>query len=363
MTDKNTIIYRAAPNKSINSKNKNKIDDAVYVKIQRPWYIKILIYLSLAILIYLFFNIFTPLLNFSIYIQWWNRNGGKKYNSIFSIRQMAYYYNFLLYFYIGNLLGSGFRVFQSKSQVAFIMSMITTFGTYDSGSETDPSRFLLPRQICETIIPGSEEDATQYPNNATDWRKQLAEWGYPNPDDKTTTGNVPDILSKIDYNKWSAEGNGNFFYHQYNLPANSPFILSFFANSPSDPVIKWSPSAFLIALGISPIVGGGNSPLGGWWGYAVFALQSEKDTSFADMVDYLYTQEQSQLVQSAPQKCDGKAAGGIIVGGIQSAATFAMAGSAGGGPGAIIGGIFGFIFGSITSAGKHNCPGTKWTQG
>lgn len=355
MTDKNTIIYRAAPNKSINSKNKNKIDDAVYVKIQRPWYTKIIIFLLLAILIYLFFNIFTPLLDFSIYIQWWNRNGGKKYNKIFSITQMAYYYNFLLYYYIGNLLGSGFRVFQSKSQVAFIMSMITTFGTFDPGSETDPSRFLLPRQICETIIPGSDEDANQYPDNIPDWKDQLTKWGY--PDIKDVGGNVPSILSKLDSNKWSAEGNGNFFYHQYNMPITSPFIVSFFAGTPSDPIIKWSPDAFPIALGISPIVGGSSTPLGGWWGYAVYALQSEKDTTFSNMVEYLYTLETGQLQPSKPQKCDKSSIGPIAGGVVTTAATFAMAGSAGGPPGAIAGAIFGAIFGGFTSAGKQNCPG------
>jgi hypothetical protein len=321
------------------------------VSVQMDKGVRILLYIFYAILIYLFCQIFVPLLQFKIYIDWWHANGGKQYNNVFSIRQFAYYGNFRLYAIIGSLLSSGLTTIQNKSQYLFILSCMSTWGRYD---ETDENGFLLPIHICESIVVGEG-----YPTDTVGWKKKLETWGVPQD---VTIANM-NLNSEL----WEAED--NFLFHKYGIPQRSPFILSFQSGSAEGESHEvWYPTAFLIAVGINPTSQSQDSLYGGWWGFINTGLGTET-ASLGEIYRYLYGIESSQLPLNPTPPCS---IWGDISTTLTTAATFAMAGAAfgplgvvagfaitGAGVGIGVGTAIG-VAGAATKHGTKKCTGWKW---
>lgn len=319
------------------------------VRIQYPFWAKILLFFFLAILIYFIFEIFLPLLKFNIYIRWWNKNGGKKYNDIFSITLLAYREKFLLYYYIGSLLGGTDKT-MNGDQATFIFSMITNFG---KANESDTIGFLTPYNICENIAI----DLDPIPKTEDDWKTLFKSWGYPD-----SFGSIDEVIQYIgrpeNVKKWTDSKN-NFLWNRYGIFNDSPFVLSWFTNSYTGlhNNEKWDPKAFSVAVGITPFNIGQALPIGGWWGYCKYGVS---ESNFSNLASYIYSTYTNQKDFIPKKEC--KDAGLGIAGSlIQGFSTGAMAGAGfvslvatpvlpvvlGG---IIVGGIQGF-----TSAHSANC--------
>ncbi len=316
------------------------------VSVQMDKGVRIILYLFFALLVYLFCHIFVPLLQFKIYIDWWNSNGGKQYNNVFSIRQFAYYGNFRLYAIIDSLFSSGLTTIQNKSQYLFILSCMSTWGKYD---ETDDNGFLLPIHICESIIV--KDNKYTYPKDTVGWKKQLAIWGVPQ-----NIVIVSDLVQALNSDEWEAED--NFLFHKYGIPQQSPFILSFQSGSAEGESHEvWYPSAFQIAVGINPTSQSQDSLYGGWWGFINTGLGTE-NASLGEIYRYLYGVESSQLPINPKPPCS---AWGDVSSAFTTSATFAMAGAPFAPPvGAGVGLVFGLL---VAGASIGVNRGTKKCEG
>jgi len=313
------------------------------VRIHLGFWPRLSLYILGAILVYLIIQIFVPLLNFQIYIQWWNKNGGKKYKNVFSITQFAYYGSFRLYGIIGSLMSSGLTTIQNKSQYLFILSCITTWGKFDASDKTG---FLLPVHLCESIVVGDD-----YPTTTDGWKDQLAKWGVPS--DYVSTG---ELINHLDPKLWDVDR--NFLLKKYGIFQDSPFILGFATGASADlSNNKLYPTAFLTAVGIDYKVGIQSSSYGGWWGFINTGLGTETP-ALGEIYRQLYSLEASQLPLTPTPKCSVSGEIGSILG---TAASFSMAGAGiGQAPGAVIGGLAGLVVGLTTSgikAGTKKCKG------
>lgn len=311
------------------------------VKIKFPWWTKIILFFSLAVVIYFFFAIFTPLLSNLVLIQWWNSNGGKEFKDDFSIYKYSYYTSFRVYYNILKGTSGAYSNFDSDGQAAFFASMISGFSIYDP-KEKDEGRFLLPFNMCRTIVPKEMSDKYDYPDNNADWITKFQDWGFP----ENIPANIDDLITKIDQDQYQ-KANDNFLWNEYNIPQNSPLLLSFYADTSTGANgEKWYPDALSVALGSD--YSGLQAPFGGWWGYAKFGI-AEQD--YASLVSYIYATEARQSDATG----DGKSCGWGITGGLlQGGATGAMAGGALGPIGAITGFCIGGFAGGF-SAGQKDC--------
>lgn len=321
-----------------------------------PWYTRILIFVSLAVLIYLVFETFMPLLKFQIYIQWWNKNGGKEYRDHFSIYKLAYFQNFSLYYYIGNLGGNQLTSF-NKQQALFIMEIIQNFAKLgpDEGDPLAQFHQVLPKQICKTIVPDSYVSFFSFPlDDEGSWKKKFQEWGYPDP--SSPEGSSRDAITQnLDVNKWTS-AQDNFLYHAYNIPGQSAMLLDWYTGTGTGEIGKDFSSAFPIAMGMRAFQVL-KLDIGGWWGYCQFALTTT--ASFGDMLDYVYNRKDISAGKGGPEPqdsgCDGLSTAGDV---FQKASAGAMAGSAGGAIGAIIGGLVGLGL-SLAQTGTKCWTGKK----
>lgn len=323
-------------------KEQKEKKNVAVVQIQWPWWTKIILFASLAILIYFIFAIFTPLLDNLVLIQWWNKYGGKDFTKDFSIYKYAYYTSFRIYYNILKGTSGSYSNFDDDGQAAFFSGMVSSFSIFDP-NQKEEGRFLLPLNMCKTIIPKEMSQKYDYPDNQADWKNKFQEWGYP---DKIPS-NIADLITSIDADKYQ-NAEDNFLWQDYGIPANSPLILSFYANTSTGANgEKWYPEALLVALGSD--YSGVQAPFGGWWGYAKFGI-AEYD--YASLITYIYSTEsrQGDASSSKSKSCGWGVTGGILQGG----ATGAMAGGALGPEGAIGGFVIGAIAGGFSS-GSKNC--------
>jgi hypothetical protein len=333
--------YVSADKEKLMKKNKIPI-----VQIKTPFWLKILLYLLFAILIYLAFELFLPLLKFQLYRSWWKKNGGNKYKQIFSINLLAYHQNFLLYYYVLSLTGGG-DMTMTNDQATFIFSMITNYGKYN---DEDINGFLLPYNICENITVDIDP-----PTTAEDWKDLFTTWGYPNKDEYS--GSVDELLQYLgkqeNQDKWTKSKN-NFLWQRYYIYPQSPLLVSFFSGSYSGlQQEKWDPNAFLVAVGISPFRGGGTSsfPIGGWWGYCKYGVST---ASFSNLTSYVYSTYSNQKDFKPAKKCKDSTLG--FVGGIlQGASTGAMAGAVAGPEGAFVGALVMAGFSAFRTGKDYHC--------
>ena len=241
-----------------------------------------------------FFAIFTlysqSCFDSMVEFEWW-----KEFKDDFSIYKYSYYTSFRVYYNILKGTSGAYSNFDSDGQAAFFASMISGFSIYDP-KEKDEGRFLLPFNMCRTIVPKEMSDKYDYPDNNADWITKFQDWGFP----ENIPANIDDLITAIDQDKYQ-KANDNFLWNEYNIPQNSPLLLSFYADTSTGANgEKWYPDALSVALGSD--YSGLQAPFGGWWGYAKFGI-AEQD--YASLVSYIYATEARQSDAAG----DGKSCG------------------------------------------------------
>jgi len=323
------------------------------VRIHGVFWPRVFLYIFAGIFVYLLCQIFIPLLHFQIYIQWWNRNGGKEYKNVFSITQFAYYGSFRLYGIIGSLMSSGLTTIQNKSQYLFILGCITAWGKYD---DSDKDRFLLPVHICGSIVVGDGYPTVAYGVKDDDgkdvkgWDDKLEDWGVPKG-----YAEISQLVDKLDPGKWNVDD--NFFHTKYNIPQASPFILAFQSGANADTNGRpLYPGAFLTAVGINLMSKVQDNKFGGWWGFVNTGVATAA-ADYMAIYQYLYASDVPQILIEPTPKCSVSGEIGSILG---TTASFSMAGAAFPPYGAIAGAVAGLVVGGLTSgikAGTKKCKG------
>ena len=194
-------------------------------KVILPWYLKwfflliwiFIIYIVIECLVQLYISLDAQLLR-----KWWNSNGGKQYNKVFSINLLTLYSTFSLGYDIGSIFVSKEAQFKTEAEVRFINELIFTFGKLEN--DDNPMHQLLPKNLFEYImtykaeLTGTEKagmdlseiplsDETGYPTTDRNWRQLLKNWG--------ASDNASEI--KIDIWTGKKEDNNNFLWQLFEV--------------------------------------------------------------------------------------------------------------------------------------------------
>ena len=218
---------------------------------------------GVLVLVYLVFKIFTPILEFKVYIDWWAQYGGKKYPGCIDMVSLAYWQNFPLYYYIRNLSQSSTKKFESSSWVYFITSLM-----FGGAIGIVPDGVVTPRAICESIIPeyppsveGKKWPTAIFcPGKCDDdpwgcWKCLISHWGG------VTISEDPKEFKFTA--KWTEENPDNFFWNDYAMPIDSPMMEGFLTNWAED--VNGQP---LYPDAILPLISKkAGIASSGWWGF------------------------------------------------------------------------------------------------
>lgn len=222
--------------------------------------------LGVMLLIYLISKLFTPLLAFKPYFDWWRRLGGSQYHSCIDLAALAYWNYFPLYYYIRILTTSETARFQSPGWAYFISNLLT-----GGAQGVVPGGTLTPRNICATLVPETpptDPDLLgKWPtqsdsggDSGTDktkwgWRRLMADWagvewpaiGKPWVPNEQAWAETPD----------------NFLAKNFAIPSSSPLVIGYVMNTHSYNGNTYYP------LAMEPLVGITTGPIGsgGWWGF------------------------------------------------------------------------------------------------
>lgn len=339
-TDPKKTQYVASSKKSSDQTSSSKIPQ---VRVILPWYVRFLfmgIWTFIVIVIVMMWN---ALNLFRTFRDWWNKNGGKKYNKVFSINLLAQYQNFSLGYFLWSLFTPVPAKIQSNGIAQFLINTISAYALLGPDDDKD-TYFMMPSQMCENIAVGTldhgplgsgkgkdpapdvdwdwaETDGqvnNGWPVSVVSWQKLLHLWGVPLNKDESVT----DDSQK----KWQQDGNQNFLWHNYKLPLQTPFILAFMWNLAEDPDqsgTKWYEQAFLSAVGLNNTTSQEVGYYGGWWGMVKYGFGTEKDLSYAEINRILYSRQ--EYIPPASQNSCNAAGRGIgyssaVASGIMAAA-------------------------------------------
>jgi len=290
------------------------------LQVRLPWYYNLLIIVLWVFIVFCVVEFVMARFRYLVYSKWWKNNGGNKYNKVFNIQLFAQFDSFYLGYWFLSLFQSGDAAIPSKGVARFINEMIITYAKINDQDEN----FLLPVNICETIIVGDRkgkdnppeeknkwDPETNWPQDMYTWKNLLKWWGM-----NTDSQHPPNL------DKWMAAPD-NFFWQKYSINPLAPVLQAFMLGTYEFNGVVWNPNALPIALGISPLSSGSEGIRGGWWGYVLYGFQTEKDLSYQTIIDSI----KSAVPLDLKPPCDGRAKGlnwgGCIFQGLGSAAGIA----------------------------------------
>ena len=238
-----------------------------------PWYLKWFFLLLWIFIIYIIIECIVQLyisLDAQLLRKWWNSNGGKQYNKIFSINLLTLYSTFSLGYDIGSVFVSKEAQFKTEAEVRFINELIFTFGKLEN--DDNPMHQLLPKNLFEYIMTYKAEltpnekggmdlsetplsDETGYPTTDRNWRQLLRNWG------------ASENASEIDIDMWTGkdEDNNNFLWQNYQIPPTAPVIQGFLTGkTTTEKGFELSADAFRILVGLGTFSGTAAGYQGGW---------------------------------------------------------------------------------------------------
>lgn len=205
--------------------------------------------LKIGFALFMVSKIFTPLLDYKIYFDWWAQGDGNKYKGCVDLVSLAYYQEFKLYFYIRQLFISGMSSITSQAWVIFITSLIK-----GKANTLVPGGILTPKMICETLVPDIPmSNGRQWPATDSGWRQLFKEWGVAPIDKGTDTSYNARLWKNVD----------NFLYQQFSIPGDSVLIKGYILGIDKD-----KNGVTLYKTALEPLLGTKADPAsGGWWGF------------------------------------------------------------------------------------------------
>uniref|UniRef100_A0A6C0JU38 Uncharacterized protein n=1 Tax=viral metagenome TaxID=1070528 RepID=A0A6C0JU38_9ZZZZ len=203
-----------------------------------PW---IWIFFGVVVIWFLFIK---PLLDFSIWIAWWNSykdTDGNSYNCLDTIK-LAYnkFSPFAYWVYTSFVPGTSL----DPGSVNFISNLMLTNaeGLVNGGK-------ISPRELCKTIVPQQLLTGKAWPTSVDGWKTLIGSWA-------TNTNGVY---------SWTVTDYPNFLYKDWGIPANSPLVNGFLSNNAN------------VVSGMEPLLG----------------LVGSEGGGFVGMVQYIQTPEWS----------------------------------------------------------------------
>ena len=192
---------------------------------QQDWTQRMIRYVIFTIIIYLILQLFLPLLNFKIVIDWWKKGSvddkgrplpGSENLNIYSL---AYWQYFSLYYHI-NVLFSSELTTLSTADVAFITSFI-----YGSGKGLIAGGWFTPKMLCTTCVPDDfDMSKVTGKDGSINWRAYMqSAWGI----------SWDGSNYSVDNDKWNSPD--NFLVYNFAMPSNSPAVYGYITNRATAP--------------------------------------------------------------------------------------------------------------------------------
>jgi len=327
---------------------------------------------SIGIISVLWFIFVKPLFDYSPWFNWWKENNPNGEYDCMDIYYIAYYNYSLLSYYIYSILNPGTKGFKGSGEIQFITNMIASNGS----PPLNDDGIVTPKTICKTLVSGNYTggrgswpvNKEGWPTTESGWRELITQWsGYAGG---KRDPNKDSIWAPNSEKKWSTPGNGNFLYHNWGFPRDSPLIIGFLTQWSDDYLgRKLFPSSILPLLGVG-------TGTGGLLGY-MRRFEDSEQSSLNDFERNLWSLDKPPpqwynkgKSKRPTQKCNGgSVASGAISGGLGGAflggaavgetGTVASIGATlgiEGGPfGMIIGGLVGALAQGIASAAQSKC--------
>lgn len=159
------------------------------------------------IMLALYWLFVKPIIDYSLWIDWWNQNDGPTFNCL-DITALAYYNSNYLVYTLYNFIQSGNSRFETDAEVRFISNLINS---YASGIAQNGK--LLPKHLCQSLVRTQRQNGQNYPTNALGWFQLISSWADANTSTPTGTGA-----------NWNDPDN---FLNDWGIQWNSPIVQSY----------------------------------------------------------------------------------------------------------------------------------------
>ena len=159
------------------------------------------------IMLALYWLFVKPIIDYSLWIDWWNQNDGPTFNCL-DITALAYYNSNYLVYTLYNFIQSGNSRFETDAEVRFISNLINS---YASGIAQNGK--LLPKHLCQSLVRTQRKNGQNYPTDALGWNQLISSWADANTSTPTGTGA-----------NWNDPDN---FLNDWGIQWNSPIVQSY----------------------------------------------------------------------------------------------------------------------------------------
>lgn len=268
-----------------------------------------------------------PIIDYSIWISWWDQNNGSQYDCI-DIIAISYYNSNYLVYYLYNLIQKGTSRFETDSQVKFITNMINSYayGIASGGK-------LVPKNLCDTIVPQQRINGQGWPTNFNDWHTLISDWAG------STGAN------------WNSQD--NFLWNDWTIDYDSPIVQAFITRKSEYEGQVWYPDALEFLLQT-------NGKTGSFVGMMQYITSA--NTSAGDFDNILWSQipdwySSNQNTGALPPgaKCNPVGVAGSVLSSITSGIFVGAMIPPPGNPVGIIAGLLVAGVGSVIGAAQHDC--------
>lgn len=286
-----------------------------------------------------------PLIQFKGWYKWWRDNDPENKYNCFSLTDIAYFQNNILFYKIKTLFESGTSNFKYNWWFYFITAFM-----FGGAIDLTDEGYVTPRSLCHSIVPEKYPNnlplgfGNMWPTTPSDWKKLFKEWGKINIDENRQTYEADD-------NAWINAPNN--FLNKWGIMPKSPLVIGFMTGWSSYNGGDLWQDAMLPLLGFKSGIS-----YGGWFGF----LQIGDDFAGRGLLEanrIVWSQDIPSNIANAQEKSKKCNAYSIANGAIGLGMGGAFAGNSLPVPppsGAIIGGVIGLIVGGFLSAGAQpNC--------
>lgn len=234
-------------------------------------------YILVLLIVYLLYMAVIPVLNFSVYFEWWNKHKPKEtVPSCFDMLSLAYYEKFMLYYHLRTQLLPAESAFADGSWVTLIKTIMyggaVDYTTNPDAGDNSPNDYyyVFPKDLCVSVIPETMQSDTSksWPKGSkrSEWQDIMLKWGgvsngTSNSDwikflggDQTKT--YSDIVNATEWQN----NIDNFLWTKYQIPADSPMVVAYLTNFATYNGDTMYPALLQFLLG-------GGTGAGGWWGF------------------------------------------------------------------------------------------------
>ncbi len=163
----------------------------------------------------IYWLIFKPLIDYSIYNTWWQENGG---SDCIDITAISYWKSNKLVYLIYNIIQPADKQFSSDAEIEFVSNLLLSYA-----AGIAPNGQLTPDDFCVSLVPSQIPRSGAWPTTYSGWQTLIAQWagidiGWPGNGQQSP-------YSSTSATTWVNPD--NFLWTKLNINYDSPAVLGF----------------------------------------------------------------------------------------------------------------------------------------